>query len=184
METIKKEELEKLEAEVEWLMEGGVDLGKFGSLHPREKEAIANHVLAGKSYNEAAAAMGLTSLRVKQLCAQGISKIKKEVIEAIRDYPTRVEFAEDIKALRQKYEHMEKLIAGITTGVKEPVPEIRIHNIKGLSERAKNILTDAAILNLEDLKSYNRRDLLRLRNMGKKTLNEIIAAALEHNVVL
>lgn len=42
-----------------------------------------------------------------------------------------------------------------------------------LSVRALNCLRDADIETLEDLLCYNERDIRRIRNMGKKTLNEI-----------
>jgi len=65
--------------------------------------------------------------------------------------------------------------------IKDLTKEFLFH--EHLSVRAVGCLKMAYINNIEDLLSYHKSDLLRFRNMGKKTLDEI-CDWLEHNYKL
>ena len=65
--------------------------------------------------------------------------------------------------------------------IKDLTKEFLFH--EHLSVRAVGCLRAASIDNIEDLLSYHKSDLLRFRNMGKKTLDEI-CDWLEHNYKL
>lgn len=53
-----------------------------------------------------------------------------------------------------------------------------------LSNRAYNSLRRAGIDTISDLTQYTKRRLMRIRNLGVKSLNEIIQALREHGYVL
>ncbi len=129
--------------------------------------------------------IGVTTERVRQLIVKAVRKLK---------HPSRFNILE--KGINSKYEthfkegykngYQDGLVDKYSVeGYRKPkLSELSISELE-LTVRAHNCLRRARIDTLEDLFKLYPEDLLRVRNLGKKCMNEIISKALiyaeEHN---
>jgi hypothetical protein len=63
-------------------------------------------------------------------------------------------------------------------------PSPLISDVLSLTTRTQNCLTNAEIITLEQLSQYTERELASLKNVGRKTLDEIITAAAGAGIVI
>ena len=85
--------------------------------------------------------------------------------------------------LLQLFETSCRLMLETYEDEKKPKEMISISNL-GLTERAKNCLLRAGYRNLDDIVNSSIIDLMKIRNLGKKTLKEIRCVVKEHGYTI
>lgn len=85
--------------------------------------------------------------------------------------------------LLQLFETSCRLMMEAYEDEKEPKEMISISNL-GLTERAKNCLLRAGYRTLEDIVNSSIMNLMRIRNLGRKTLKEIKCVVKEHGYTI
>jgi DNA-directed RNA polymerase subunit alpha len=58
-------------------------------------------------------------------------------------------------------------------GITDDVKKMSVYDFADLSTRTMNCLRNAKIQTVDDLLSKSEKDLLRMKNFGRKSLNEI-----------
>ncbi len=163
-------------------------------LTARESQILFDFI-NGKTIGEMGVTFGLSNERVRQLIYKSVHKLKKvESFQSILEENQRLK--EDIEMLKRSnnileqdannaYEHL--LAACQKCGINayeldEPISDEQLGILKlfstnlvdcDLSVRALNCLACANIKTIGDLVQYNKTDLLKFRNFGKKTLGEL-----------
>lgn len=155
-----------------------------GIMQEDERKVFNMVYTSGYSLDEVAVKMNLTYSRVQQIT----KKVNMRLMLAIREY---LRMGATIKTLQKEKEVLlnkytvllgtvseETRIKSETVAEKVlPVYQVLKERIKDsrLSVRAIRCLNSADIMTLGDLISWKQMDLFKLRNLGKKTYNEIIA---------
>lgn len=172
-------------------MEGSVEYALY-KLTEREREITHLYFRDGKTFEEIGKIYGVTRERVRQVQAKALRKLRHPVrkkyiafgvngvIEKIKE-----EYAEKVAELTEKMlyltnitdANMNKVIEKCEIARKHQTEEL--HNFD-LSVRSYNCLTRAGLRTLGDVASLSQCQLLRVRNLGRKSIEEIIGV-LERN---
>ena len=183
-------------------------------LEPREQDCILKYFKEEKKYIELGKEYGLTASRIQQIVQDGITHckrynnrailkygkkgygIRKETnkLESKKRYYTRL--VEEVEKKQEEYEKalerlrlIEKRLE-VKQGRKvesfEPCsydPDLDIGDLD-LSVRSYNCLKRAGINTLGDLANKTYEDMMKVRNLGKKSLDEILDKLAEMNIQL
>lgn len=160
----------------------------------REYFVLYAYYYEGKFYGEIAKTVGVTRERIRQLIEKSLRKLR---------HPTRIEFliygvkgmiqrasidaaqeavsnrlervlteigdiSHALHAItgRDEYSYISKKCAGLNGSI--PLEKLN------LSYRSYNGLKHAGIKNAEDITKLSKEDLMRIKNLGKKSVEEII----------
>lgn len=109
---------------------------------------------------------------------------KEKIYElAFYRYRSVTEEEEKMLELLQLFETSCRLMIEAYEDEKEPKERISIGNL-GLTERAKNCLLRAGYRTLDDVVNSSIIDLMKIRNLGRKTLKEIKCVVKEHGYTI
>lgn len=144
-------------------------------LTDRECQVLEYRFHQNITLDEIAHKFNVTKERIRQIEQRALRKLRyyirgyqvvpmSQVADAVNRYN---ELQANYKALQTKYENKYQ----------EPVPE-PVHTVPieklDLSVRSYNCLKRAKIHYLDDLKKLSEEDLMNIRNMGKKSVQEIM----------
>lgn len=138
------------------------------------RETIKLYYLKGYSINQISTTTGLSrktiDTHIKVQARRYIKYYLRKHIEEAKEYYTR-QYQNLINTFKQLCPEKYKLI-------------LPINDILNLSTRSKNILKVVEIEYIIDLTDWSRKDLLKLRNLGEKCVNEIENELHKHNLKL
>ena len=152
------------------------------TLREGEKE-IVNDILIDKiSIEDAAKKYGFTTSRIKVVFERGIRRIKRSIRMSL-DYE---ELKSKISDLYSTKYYLEKEVFRLKSlipdsNIKNPYFNLKIIDMD-LSVRAINCLKAADVNTLGDLSTVYKKDLSRFRNMGKRSLKEIIELMNQYSI--
>lgn len=155
-----------------------------GTLTPREETVLFAIFKENKTLEETGKEFGVTRERIRQVQIKALKKLKrrKNYFE-VGDYASKEQLAKQDyeKYLEEKhkewdYESAKAYVIAYETGLteeKRKALEIPIEELD-LSVRSYNCLRRANILTIKQLLTMTQEDLLKVRNMGKKSAKEIV----------
>lgn len=141
-------------------------------LTPREKDIIAYRLKENKTFDEIGKIIGCTRERIRQIEKRALHKLKGRVrflTNEVADYELVKE--QEYKKLKEQMSY--EVALQIVSEHKEQERKKLIINAP-LSVRAKNCLLRYNIVFVDELKTIDYDDLIKMRNLGKKTYKEII----------
>lgn len=158
-------------------------LEEVEKLDDRQKLVITLRYRSRLTLEGVAKELQVTRERVRQIEAKSIRILRRR--ESLNHW-LLVPMERLLEAQKERDELKLKLI---TSGrMEEPKPESNLKSVgideMDLSVRAYNCLRRAGIDTLADLQKMTREDLMKVRNMGRKSLEEIITKAKEYGVTI
>lgn len=176
-------------------------LYEVGDLTDREADVLLK-VLSNRSYEEIAEECGVSRERVRQIAMKAIRKSQEpknlaEKIEHIKELEidnTSLKIAntalmQEVQALRElKGVKVEEKPTTLPTDELLAFLSTKVVDIHELSVRAKNIMIYACDRNynatIADVCRFSKTDILKERNCGRKSLQEIVDYLDKHNASL
>ena len=145
-------------------------------LTPRESECVRKMYFEDKTLNEISKEFGVTGARIRQIIHKGMFKIKrwnnrKHILDKGIEWYVMNEVNKAIEEMEQKYK------------IEHSPVSVRIEKLN-LTTRSYNCLKRANINTLDDLSKLTAIDLYKIRNMGRKSLYEIIEKLKKYDIVL
>lgn len=155
-----------------------------GTLTQREETVLFAIFKENKTLQETGKILGVTRERVRQVQIRALQKLKRrKYYFEVGEYFSKEQLAKQDyeKYLEEKhkeweYESAKAYVIEYETGLtaeKRKSLEIPIEELD-LSIRAYNCLRRANIRTIKELVNKTQYDLLKIRNMGKKSLKEIV----------
>lgn len=154
---------------------------RIPSMAEREK-MVLHEVMEGKKYEDVGEVLGLSRERVRQLFEKALRKIRYGSVVYGKVY-------DEVLTLRGENQNLRKVIERQEAMLKDYMEKLHIEDMPqeqmaaelygkrlvdcDLSVRTLNCLKGADIDTIGDLVQYDKTDLLRLRNFGKKSLTEL-----------
>lgn len=135
---------------------------------------ILKMLLMGEDINSISTRFELTSSRVKQIIDDGLLDIEMNITNFLTMKAERDTLLEEVKIHRINELNLDKIRCEVKN-MKDVTPSILTQEIVdcGLSVRAINCCRFGEITTIGDLVAHTEYSLLTIRNMGKKTLNEL-----------
>lgn len=156
----------------------------------REQTIIRSRFLEHKTLREIGMDLGLTGQRIRQIEAKTLRKLISP--QCIRQY-TGISLAEHFRILQEKEIEMAAKYTEIIEAVKAekygvdreiiPLYETDIEALN-LSIRAFNCLKRGCINTIGDIAKMTIQDLFKVRNLGRKSVEEITAKMIEVGIIL
>jgi hypothetical protein len=165
------------------------------NIHERDKQILQmkwKHCMGNKDIGEH---FGITPARVHDIYERGARQFKKNIAKAIDEYEHMNKFFNEIEDL--KYENGElkkenemfkrrfdaltaedKMFCGQVDVLKERIIEF------DFDVRAMNALRSVDVNTMEELIQFSRNDLMRFRNIGKKSVDKIEELLKKYNLKL
>ncbi len=134
-------------------------------LKPREKEVLLMRYEEKLTYEEIGKECGVTGKRISQIISKSISKLKDSSNKLVEE--------KVIENLRKENEILRKKLEFFRSDIFSNYRNEGIE-VLGLSVRAYNGLRKMRINTVGDLLGTNKNDLYKIRNVGRKTIEEII----------
>lgn len=147
----------------------------------REEKVIRLYYIDGKTFEKIGKEFGVTRERIKQINAKAIEKLKlfkkyfyggKWCLMEDLAKEEYQKYLETQKSFRT-YESAKQYILQYESGVFLPIREQKIENLD-LSMRSYNCLRRAGIRTIGDLLNFTYYDLIKIRNLGRKSMKEIL----------
>ena len=162
-------------------------------LSDREYNMLALRFNTNISLEEIGELYGVTRERVRQIIHKSLHKLD---IRKFRAMYMMVNM-EEVEQLNDRIVNLSKELVKYIARVKElgdqvdtadqvdiiEVVRIPLDTI-GLSRRSYNCLRRSNISSIDELSSYTRESLLKIRNMGAKSVNEICDIAKKYNIYI
>lgn len=168
------------------------------SIDDKERKVIDYRFAKHLTLKESSEKLGVSAERVREIEAKILRKLRHPVrrhavaygleqLNIIEDAKKEIEeLNEKIFNLQSIYDDLMEKLKGyaIQDYIKvQNQAKITLEDIGDkLSTRAYNILKRAGFENLYDLNGKTRRQLLRIRNMGKTTLDEIVSVLEQYDI--
>lgn len=144
-------------------------------LADREKKVLID-VMEGCPYEDIGEGLGLTRERVRQIFLKSLRRISASMVSYRQMLNETIELRRLRDEVREKDRELRRLRKMLNVP-EQNSEECKLKNIKlvdmELSVRALNCLKSAQIYTIGDLLEYDRMDLLKFRNFGNKSLNEL-----------
>lgn len=144
-------------------------------LSEREFRVISLRYDEGLSLENTGKILGLTKERIRQIESCAIRKLRRreDHFRMIPEY--RVAY------LERQVKFLQLQLANCNVDVKEKADEIPIEDLD-LSVRSYNCLRNAGISTLAQLAQKKESEIMRMRNLGKKSFLEIRKTLAEHGL--
>lgn len=151
------------------------DTNILKSLATSERTAdIMNlHINNNVSFEDIAKKLNLSKERIRQLYTREVSSIKSSIIKRIKAYDEYIAAKEEIKTLKGINRQLQAKVAVSSGNNKVASASTKLKDLidEDLTPRLVNTLKSQNVETLEDLMSWDKNDLIRLRNIGTKTLD-------------
>jgi len=158
-------------------------LEEIENLGDRQKIVITLRYRSHMTLEDIAKELHVTRERVRQIEARAIRILRRR--ESLNHW-LLVPMERLLEAQKERDELKLKLITSGRTEELKPESNLKSVGIDemDLSVRAYNCLRRAGIDTLADLQKMTREDLMKVRNMGRKSLEEIITKAKEYGIAI
>ena len=167
----------------------------LGELTDRERNVLKMRFMSGMTLEECGKEIGTQRERVRQVEAKALRKLRHPrhwkrwhldtMDKAIEERKERSRLELENEILRSKLKSLEvpeKDFMNLPESAKLPKPtDVDIGEME-LSVRSYNCLKRAMINNISDLEGMTVDDLMRVRNLGRKSMEEVIAKAKEWGI--
>ena len=167
----------------------------LGELTDREQNVLKMRFMSGMTLEECAKAINVGRERIRQVEAKALRKLRHPrhwkrwhldtMDKAIEERKERSRLELENEILRSKLKSLEvpeKDFMNLPESAKLPKPtDVDIGEME-LSVRSYNCLKRAMINNISDLEGMTVDDLMRVRNLGRKSMEEVIAKAKEWGI--
>lgn len=152
----------------------------------KEYNIIKSIILDKKPTSVICEEQDLSRERVRQILRKGMFKVKRYVSM----YPEYETLKEELSLLREEKRKITNYLLGVKNENSKELElftkQQELFNTKitslQMSVRAYNVLYSGNIETIGDLVSYNRSDMLKFRNLGKKVLMELEQLLDEHGL--
>ena len=170
----------------------GINAG-LSTLTEREREVLRLRFEERLTLEKIGEQFNITREYVRQIEAKALRKLHQPtriVRMKVYKYEQIVDYVNENNALKSKNTHLEYLVQRTKTGggLCEQLELIEVRDIKrdGLdfSTRTRNALCRAGVNTLGEIADLRESDLLRFRNLGVKSLNEIKEVLSSYGLVL
>lgn len=167
------------------------------TLTEREQKVIRLRFQSGLTYEQAGKHFNVTRERIRQVEAKAIRKLrhprhwkhwKKDTMDKM------FEVAEDRDRLRLENMELKSRLTKIMDAMgmkeeqkqrvmdtKEKAPDVSLDELE-LSVRSYNCLKRAGITKLSDFEGWTTERLMKVRNLGRKSMEEVLYKLREHGV--
>lgn len=159
-------------------------------LTDREQKVLEMRFVHDLTYEQCGYRFGVTRERIRQVEAKALRKLRnprfsKHYLLDTLDKAFKID-AERARLEREKQVLIERLnTLGEKTERENITPERQIDIAEmELSVRSFNCLKRAGINTLDDLSGKTMEDLMKVRNLGKRSLEEVVAKAKEFGVII
>lgn len=147
----------------------------------REEKIIRLYYIDGKTFEEIGKEFGVTRERIRQIQTKAIKKLKLFAKYfyggkwCLMEDLAKEEYQKYLETQKSywKYESAKQYILQYESGIFLPIKEQKIDNLD-LSMRSYNCLKRAGIRTIGDLLELNYNDLFKIRNMGRKSMKEVL----------
>ena len=147
----------------------------------REEKIIRLYYIDGKTFEEIGKYFGTTRERIKQIHDKAIKKLKlfKKYFYGgkwcLMEELAKEEYQKYLETQKsfRTYESAKQYILQYENGVFLPIKEQKIENLD-LTMRSYNCLKRAGIRTIGDLLNFSYYDLIKIRNLGRKSMKEIL----------
>ena len=147
----------------------------------REEKIIRLYYIDGKTFEEIGKEFGTTRERIRQIQTKAIEKLKlfKKYFYVgkwcLMEDLAKEEYQKYLETQKSywKYESAKQYILQYESGTFLPLKEQKIDNLD-LSMRSYNCLKRAGIRTIGDLLNFTYYDLIKIRNLGRKSMKEIL----------
>ena len=147
----------------------------------KEEKVIRLYYIDGKTLEEIGKEFGFTRERIRQINEKAIKKLKlfKKYFYGgkwcLMEELAKEEYQKYLETQKSywKYESAKQYILQYESGVFLPIREQKIENLD-LSMRSYNCLKRAGIRTIGDLLNFTYNDLFKIRNLGRKSLKEVL----------
>lgn len=167
----------------------------LGELTDREQNVLKMRFMSGMTYEECAKAMNVCRERIRQVEAKALRKLRyprywkrwhlDTMEKAIEEGKERSRLELENEIMRSKLKSLEvpeKDFMNLPESARLPKPtDVDIDEME-LSIRSYNSLKRAMINNISDLEGMTVDDLMRVRNLGRKSIEEVMAKAKEWGI--
>lgn len=145
---------------------------------------VFREVSSGKSLEAVGEKIGLSHERVRQIFSKAIYKIQNyarsynEIYKELAETKEKAEREEMlVKQLKARIKSLEELCGEKEKRCDFTEEDMKLYKMEiadtPLPNRAKNCLRCAGIRNVYDLLQYNKSDIYKIRNMGRRTFSLI-----------
>lgn len=154
------------------------------TLTDRERKVLRYRFVDGMTLRETGDQLGVTQERIRQIEAKALRKLRHPsrsrtyVFETNMDKLRKLEKAYS-RIIKENNELRTRLDIQLRKDV-EPTPLRET----GLSVRAYSCLGRAGIEYVEDLEGWTIERLMKVRNLGRKTLNEVVSKAKDYGITI
>lgn len=170
-------------------------LESLTELTEREQEVLKMRFMSGMTLDECAAVMSVGRERIRQIEAKALRKLRHPMRfkrwhldtmdKAIEEAKERSRLELENAVLRSKLKSLEvpeEEFMNLPESARLPKPtDVDIGEME-LSVRSYNCLKRAMINNISDLEGMTVDDLMKVRNLGRKSMEEVIAKAKEWGI--
>lgn len=151
-------------------------------LTPREKTVLEGYYVKGYTLEAIGLQFGVTRERIRQILNKAIRRMKHPSrLDVLKYGKELIEEQDDIeeltRQLKRKKRFLEQMNVELDENIKKIIGEVSFSKpIKelDLSIRSLNCLRRADINTLDDLLNKTEEDMMKVRNLGRKSLKEII----------
>jgi hypothetical protein len=138
---------------------------------------------------------GISSARVKQLYERGVRLIKRNILNAIAEYGNLKKLLEEMENLKYENQRLQeenlmfkRRFDALTAEDKITCGQIDVLNQRivdfDFDVRSLNALRGADVNTMEELIQFSRNDLMKFRNLGKKSIDDIEELLKKYNMKL
>lgn len=155
-------------------------------LTDRERKVLELRYKTGMDLKETGKVFGVTRERIRQVEAKALRKLRHPRLSRNYRLDTMKRYIEaenEVSRLKLENIRLRDLIPDDVQNPPEPEPvkDVDIEDLE-LSVRSYNCLKRAGINKLSQLRGVTTNDLIRVRNLGRKSMEEVIAKARERGV--
>jgi len=151
------------------------------ALPTREAEIVKSLVIDNESLQRVSERYYITRERVRQIFVKAMIRLRYQLVEIKNLKTVWREQLVELENLTKENQLLRQAVAAEELkeeGASRPLPIGEV----GLSVRAYSCLRAAKIKDLNELKQWTEWDLLKVRNLGRKTLQEIVEAMVSHGL--
>ena len=150
----------------------------------RRREVIRKHFIIKSSFEEIGGEMDRSYELVRQLYLTGLHKLKEKVLELIQARDHYNEIDKENARLTKEVVRLNLQLQAYSKETALKSVDTSLVNLEGISIRTLNALRSYDVNTIEDLVTRGRADILKFRNLGTKSVDELSDALSKYDVTL
>lgn len=161
-------------------------LGAVKSLRDRESMVLELRYRYGMTLEEIGRELNVTRERARQILAKALRRLRHPAHRKYFFYVQGEEYdrvKQENNELKQKIREYETFMGKIESDTTKHFADITLEELE-FSVRTYNCLHRYGVRTLEDFLGMTDIELMKVRNLGKKSLEEVISKASEYGIVI